>query len=474
MNVLFATPECAPLVKTGGLGDVSAALPPALRAIGIDARVLIPGYRAVLNGMSHAKDLGRFDVFGHSVRLIDAYLPGEVPLLVVDQPDLFDRRGGPYQSDEGNDWEDNALRFGVLSKVAAVLGSMQCPLAWRPDVVHCNDWPTALAPALLRFSTGRHAGSLTTIHNLAFQGIFEPAQVKSLELPAEAMGVTGLEFYGRISFLKGGLVYADAINTVSPTYAREIQTDELGFGLEGVLRQRHDVLYGVLNGVDTELWNPRTDALIAARYDSGSLEKKRDNKLALQQRMGLPADPVRPLMAMVTRLTHQKGIDLVVDAAASLIGMGAQIIVVGTGDRDLVGRLTGLQAHHPHDVGLFIGFDEALAHLVEAGADMFLMPSRFEPCGMNQMYSQRYGTPPIANSTGGLVDTIADNATGFLMKSATPAALLEAAGRALGAYRDPAAWRAIQRAGMARDFGWGPAARAYADIYSKIRTDPIS
>jgi starch synthase len=469
MNVLFATPECAPLVKTGGLGDVSAALPAALRAIGVDARVLMPGYRAVLDAMHGAKDLGRFDVFGHSVRLLEGTLPGEVPLIVVDQPDLFDRRGGPYQSDEGNDWEDNGLRFGVLSKVAAVLGSMQCPLAWRPHVVHCNDWPTALAPAFLRFAKGRHAASLTTIHNLAFQGIFEPAQVRRLELPPESYGTAGLEFYGRISFLKGGLVYADAINTVSPTYAREIQTEELGFGLEGVLRMRRDVLHGVLNGVDTDIWNPRTDALIAARYDEDGLAAKRDNKRALKERVGLGGDLDRPLLAMVTRLTHQKGIDLVIDAAASLIGLGAQLLVVGTGDRDLVGRLHALQAHHPHEVGLFIGFDESLAHLVEAGADMFLMPSRFEPCGMNQMYSQRYGTPPIANATGGLVDTIDDEATGFLMRSATPQALLEATRRALAAYRDAARWQAIQRSGMAKDFGWASAARAYVGIYEKIK-----
>ena len=469
MNVLFVTPECAPLVKTGGLGDVSAALPPALRALGIDARVLMPGYRAVLEGLDHSKDLGRFDVFGHSMRLIETMLPGDVPLIVVDQPQLFDRRGGPYQSDDGNDWEDNALRFGVLSKVAAVLGSAKGPLAWRADVVHCNDWPTALAPAFLRFAKGRHAASLTTIHNLAFQGIFEPAQVKRLELPAESLGLSGLEFYGRISFLKGGLVYADAINTVSPTYAREIQTERLGFGLDGVLQMRREVLHGVLNGIDTAIWNPHTDALIAARYDENSLEAKRENKAALKQRVGLAGDLDRPLLAMVTRLTHQKGIDLAADAAATLIGMGAQLLVVGTGDRDLVGRLHALQAHHPHDVGLFIGFDESLAHLVEAGADMFLMPSRFEPCGMNQMYSQRYGTPPIANATGGLVDTIDDETTGFLMKSATPESLIDAARRAIAAYREPPRWREIQRAGMARDFGWAPAARAYADIYDKIK-----
>ena len=480
MNVLFVTPECAPLVKTGGLGDVSAALPPALRAIGIDARVLMPGYPAVLAGTNGAAELGRFDVFGHEIRLLDARLPGDVPLIVVDSASLYQRRGGPYQSDDGNDWEDNALRFGVLSKVAAVLGAMNCPLAWRPDIVHCNDWPTALAPAFLRYAPGRHAASVTTIHNLAFQGIFEHKQTRRLELPPESFGLAGLEFYGRVSFLKGGLVYADAINTVSPTYAREIQTEELGFGLEGVLQMRRDVLFGVLNGIDTAMWDPRTDAHIPARYDEDSLDRKADNKRALKERVGLGGEIDRPLLAMVTRLTHQKGIDLVVEAAEAIFAMGAQLMVIGTGDRDLVGRLHAMQAHHPHDVGLFIGFDESLAHLVEAGADIFLMPSRFEPCGMNQMYSQRYGTPPIANATGGLVDTVTDPdwtpagahvrqpPTGFLMRQATAQALLETIRRAIATYRDAARWREMQRAGMAREFGWGPAAQAYRGIYDRI------
>jgi starch synthase len=469
-------------VKTGGLGDVSASLPAALREIGLDARVLLPGYPAVMAAHPHAAEIGRLVACGHPVRLLDAALPGGVPLLIVECAALFDRGGGPYQADDGDDWEDNALRFGVLSRVAATLGSAASPLAWRPDVVHCNDWPTALAAAYLAFEPEAHAASLVTIHNLAFQGVFDPVKMRGLEIPPRALGLEGLEFYGRYSFLKGGLVYADAISTVSPTYAREIQGEALGFGLDGVLRQKGERLFGVLNGIDTALWNPQDDPWIPSPYGPLTLERKRGNKLALRQRMGLGGPSDLPLMGMVTRLTHQKGIDLVLDAAETLLRFPAQLAVLGTGDRDLVARLQSLHARHSRDFGLFIGFDEALAHLLEAGADMFLMPSRFEPCGMNQMYSQRYGTPPIANATGGLVDTVFDEArvvdakpTGFLMEEATRDALVAACGRAFTAFGDSRRWRTLQLNGMARDFGWGAAAREYAEIYRQIHfISPIS
>ena len=475
LKVLFATPECAPLVKTGGLGDVSASLPPALRALGLDARVILPGYPAVLAGNPGAVELARVVVLGNEVRLLEGALPTAVPLLIIDSPALFARSGGPYQADDGTDWADNALRFGVLSRVAALLGSTKSPIEWRPDVVHAHDWPAALAPVYLHFDKKPHAASLLTIHNLAFQGIFEFARVAVLELPVASLGTQGLEFYGRHSFLKGGLVYADAINTVSPTYAREIQGEELGFGMDGVLRERADRLYGVLNGIDTVTWDPENDAHIPSRYGATSLERKAANKVVLRERMGLGGSGDKPLFAMVTRLTHQKGIDIVVAAAEKILALGAQIAVCGTGDKELVGKLRGLQARHPQDVGLSISFDEPLAHLIEAGADAFLMPSRFEPCGMNQMYSQRYGTPPIANATGGLVDTVFDEhravdvaPTGFLMNEATSDALLEACSRAVSAFRDPAKWRALQLNGMARDFGWGAAAQRYREIYEKL------
>ena len=464
-------------MKTGGLGDVSAALPAALHGLGIDVRVLLPGYPPVLEADPQAREIAHFTALGTKVRLLESKLPNGVALIVLDAPALYARGGGPYQDDAGADWKDNALRFGVLGRVAALLGTGSSPLAWRPHVVHCNDWPAALAPVYLRFAQGPRAASLVTIHNLAFQGIFPFAEAHTLELPPESLGMDGAEFYGKVSFLKGGIVYAEAINTVSPTYAREIQTPELGFGLDGVLRMRANDLFGVLNGIDTALWNPQTDPWIASRYGADSLEKKRANKAALKERLGLAGREGVPLVATVSRLTHQKGIDLIVQALPRLARMPVQVAVLGSGERELVGMLHAAQQEFPQHLGTFIGFDEGLAHLLEAGADMFLMTSRFEPCGMNQMYSQRYGTPPIANATGGLIDTILDErpgnpgaATGFLMREFSVPALVEAVERAVAAHADEAHWRRLQRNGMAKDFGWGRAARAYAAIYSQIRS----
>ena len=487
-SVLFATSECAPLVKTGGLADVSGALPAALRALGLDVRVLLPGYRPVREALAGAAEAARMKILGHDTKLLETTLPGGVPVYVVDCPVLYDRGGGPYQADDGDDWDDNAIRFAVLSKAAALLGSTASRVDWRPDVVHCNDWQTALAAVYLRYTEGEHAASLLTLHNLAFQGIFDAEAAEDLDLPAESLGKEGLAYWGRISLLRGGLQYADAINAVSPTYAREIQGEELGFGMDDVLRRRSDRLYGVLNGIDTELWNPQTDPFIPSKYGALTLERKRPNKLALQKRMELTVGGQQMLFGMVTRITHQKGADLVAQAAAAIAKLPAQLAVVGTGDREMIEKLRAAAAAAPGKVAFVAAFDEALAHLVEAGADAFLMPSRFEPCGMNQMYSQRYGTPPIANATGGLLDTVYDEfwspastvagsgvvheltrPTGFLMKEATTEELLEAAGRAYSAWKDSRQWKALQLNGMARDFGWGPAALAYRDIYAGLK-----
>ena len=464
-------------MKTGGLGDVSAALPAALHAQGIDTRVLLPGYPPVLDADPGAREIARTTVFGRAVRLLESKLPSGVPLIIVDAPTLFARNGGPYQDAAGDDWNDNALRFGVLSKVAALIGTEQSPIEWRPNVVHCNDWPTALAPLYLRFARGYRAASLLTIHNLAFQGIFSFDQVKGLELPPESVGLHGAEFYGKVSFLKGGIIYSEAINTVSPTYAREIQMHELGFGMDGVLRGRTRDLFGVLNGIDVDAWDPQKDPLIAERYGPETLDRKLTNKRALKQRVGLGGPLDVPLAAIVSRLTHQKGIDIILEALPQLAKIPIQVAVVGAGDKDLVEKLRAAQKQFPDTLGLFIGFDEQAAHLVEAGGDMFLMPSRFEPCGMNQMYSQRYGTPPIANATGGLVDTILDErsgnasaATGYLLDKLSADGLVDAVKRAVVAYQDPAHWRRIQKNGMAKNFGWGPAARAYCVIYDRIRS----
>jgi starch synthase len=307
-----------------------------------------------------------------------------------------------------------------------------------------------------------------TVHNLAFQGNFDAALLERLELPHASFHLEGLEFHGRLSFLKGGLAYADAITTVSPSYAREIQGEALGCGLDGLLRQRREALTGILNGVDVAQWDPATDPRIAQRYDTHTLEAKAANKAALQRRMGLRLEEDLPLLGMVSRLTHQKGSDLVAEAVDELAAMPAQLAVLGKGERAQEEALRALAARHPGSVAVQVGFDEDLAHAIEAGADLFLMPSRFEPCGLNQMYSQRYGTPPVARATGGLIDTIADGVTGFLFEGAEPAALTAAVRRALAAYRDPARWQRIQRAGMARDFSWGAAARRYADLYARL------
>ena len=460
MRVLFVTPECAPLAQAGGLGDVSAALPAALRAQGLDVRVLLPGYRQVLAGVAGVAEAVRVRELGFDARILESGA-----FLVLDCPPLYQRDGGPYQDAGNRDWPDNALRFGLLSKVAATLGGAASPLPWRPDVVHLNDWPAALAAGYLHFGRGERAATLLTVHNLAFQGNFSAGLLARLELPAESFTLEGLEFHGQLSFLKAGLAYADAISTVSPRYAREIQGEALGCGLDGLLRHRRPVLTGILNGIDTEAWDPARDPYLAERYDASCLERKGANKSALQQRMGLEAVAGLPLAGAVGRLTHQKGIDLLIEAAETL---PAQLAVLGTGAREHEAALRSLAARHPGRIAVVVGFDEALAHLVEAGADLFLMPSRFEPCGLNQMYSLRYGTPPVARATGGLADTIAHGETGFLFEAAESTALAAAVRGAVAAWRDAPRWQAMQRAGMARDFSWSGPARRYADLYSGL------
>jgi starch synthase len=458
MRVLFVTPECAPLAKAGGLGDVSAALPAALRGLGIDVRVLLPGYSEVLRKIGEAGEMAAFHDLGFDCRVLEAE-----KFLILDCPPLYRRDGDPYQDPGGRDWPDNALRFGLLSKVAARLASGDL----KPDVVHCNDWPAALTPVFV--NEGRLSiSTLLTIHNLAFQGNFEPSWLARLGLPHELFSVEKLEFHGRMSFLKGGLVHADAVTTVSPTYAREIQSEEFGCGLDGLLRHRQAALTGILNGIDTEVWDPAADPHLAERYDASSLEKKTLNKEALQRRLNLEIKPELPLIGFIGRLTHQKGADLIAAAAAGLAAAPAQLAVLGKGERSIEGALAAAAARHPGRVAVTVGFDEELAHLIEGGADLFLMPSRFEPCGLNQMYSQRYGTPPVARATGGLVDTIVDGETGFMFERAEAPALAAAVRRALAAWREPRRWREIQRAGMRRDFSWAAAARQYADLYARL------
>jgi starch synthase len=467
LRILYVAPELAPWSKTGGLGDVAQALPRALAAAGADVRVLVPAYPALSGAFPEAKPILELPDPGGALapaRLLEA--PGEPALWLLDCPAYYARPGGPYQRPEGLDWPDNHLRFGLLSRAAALLGGAASPLAWRPDVVHGNDWQCGLAPAYLAFAGGTRAASVMTLHNLAYQGLFPAALRAELALPAESFTPAGLEFHGRLSFLKAGLRYADVITTVSPTYAREIQGAELGFGLDGLVRERSADLVGILNGIDTEAWDPARDALIEQRYDASHLEHKAPNKAALQRDFGLPEAAGMPLLAMASRLVPQKGADLVLAVADEMVRAGAQLALLGTGERDIERALGALAARHPRHVAVRIAFDERLAHRIEAGADMFLMPSRFEPCGLNQFYSMRYGTPPVARRTGGLADSVTE-ATGFPFDDATPEGLLAALRRALATWRDARAWRSLQRAGMARDFGWRAPAQAYLETYRR-------
>ena len=480
MRILFVTSEIDPLVKTGGLADVSATLPRALRTLGVDVRILIPGYPSVLDGLSlETLAEGVALLPGQSPgRLLAGTLPhGQVPVFVLDCPHWYQRDGGPYQDNQGLDWPDNAQRFGALSRAGALLASDATPIAWLPDVIHCNDWQSGLAPAYLAFHQGARARALVSVHNIAFAGRFPPTLVPALGLPAQGFSLHGFEYFGDLSFLKAALYYADHITTVSPRYALEIQTEAYGGGFHGLLTARREALTGILNGIDTERWDPATDAHLARRYGASRLHLKRFNKAALQARTGLVANPDVPLLGFIGRLTHQKGVDLLPEALRALGEQAFQLIVLGAGDRVLEARLRTLENEYPRQIAVSFGFDESLAHQIEAGADVFLMPSRFEPCGLNQMYSMRYGTPPVARHTGGLADTITDasaaslregTATGFLFDEPEPLALASCIQRALDMIVNKRAWRRLQRAGMEQDFSWEASASTYRTLYRQL------
>lgn len=488
MQVLFVTSEVAPIIKTGGLADVSAALPAALHEMGVDIRVLLPGYPQVFKALPKLQLAADFSAQPHSglpplsladfppSRLLFGTLPSGVPLYVLDCPEMYMRGGGPYQDEHGEDWADNAQRYGLFSKIAALLAGGDTPLQWKPDLVHCNDWQSALTPAYQQYAKDP-APCVMTVHNLAFQGIFPSSVMPELGLPWDCFKPDGVEFYGNLSFLKAGLFYAEHITTVSPSYAKEVQTEALGFGLQGLLAHRHADLTGILNGIDTTEWNPAADPYIDHAYDAADLSGKSANKLALQQRLGLHEDADIPVLGLVSRFAHQKGVDLVLEIAKKLIALPAQLVLLGSGDPDLQRAALALAHRHSGQVAVYVGFDEGLAHLVEAGADIFLMPSRFEPCGLNQMYSQRYGTPPLVHATGGLIDTVVDCnadalsqgvASGFTFNKMDAASLLFAAKRAVAAYKDTKTWLALQKNCMGKDYGWRASAIAYQQIYAEL------
>ena len=470
MRILFATSEARPLIKTGGLADVSGALPAALRDIGLDCRVLLPAYPAVLAGVERAEPVAQLGGLpgGHTARLLLAAMPGnDVPVYLLDVPELFQREGGPYQDILGHDHPDNALRFAVLSKAAALLAADESPLEWHPEVLHCNDWQTGLAPAYLRLS-GQQTPAIMTVHNLAYQGIFPPHDLITAGLPPACFSVEGVEYYGNISYLKAGLFYANRITTVSPSYAEEIRQPGLGMGMQGLLNARGGDLSGILNGIDTGEWNPSSDLHLPCEFSVRALAGKKRCKQKLQQDLNLEVNKDRPLFGVIARLAHQKGLDMILAVAEGILHRGGQIALLGTGEKGLETGFRDLAAHHPGSVAAVIGYDEGLSHRIEGAADLFLMPSRFEPCGLNQMYSLRYGTVPIVHATGGLKDTVEDGVTGFVFHEATPHALWLAIERALATHADTKAWQRMMRAGMSQDFSWEKSAREYAALYRAV------
>ncbi|MFP4609968.1 MAG: glycogen synthase GlgA [Thiohalophilus sp.] len=481
-RVLYCSSEAYPLIKTGGLGDVAGSLPRALQRLGHDVRLLLPAYRELLQNLSHRpRRLIELTIDNYPVVLWQTTLPGSrVITWLVDCPPLFDRPGNPYHDAEGEPWPDNAQRFALFDQVAARLAVGQSDLDWQPDIVHGNDWQCGLIPVYLELLPERRPACVFTIHNLAYQGIFERSAFEQLDLPESLWHYTRLEYYGQFSFIKGGLIYADRITTVSPTYAREIQSARFGHGMEGVLTHRSERLSGILNGIDTRTWNPGTDRFIVKRYNRRHLADKQVNKAALQAHFGLPQTDGSMLMGMVSRLVEQKGIDLVLDGLTRLFRLPVQLVILGSGDKRYERALQQAVKQYPRQLAVTIGYDEQLAHRIEAGADLFLMPSRFEPCGLNQMYSQRYGTLPLVTAVGGLADTVIDaagdalqrgEASGFVMQEVSVSALQKSLQRAVRHYQTPLRWRQLQQFAMQRDFSWERSASAYAELYEQARRE---
>jgi starch synthase len=476
MNVLMVASECAPFVKTGGLADVVGALPAALARVDVDAQVLLPAYPALFPLLPAGTEVARFDDLpGGPGRIVRVTAQG-IPLLLLDAPHLFDRPGGLYVDEAGKDWPDNHLRFGALSMAGARI-AMGAIDGYQPDVLHAHDWQAALAPVYLRMAGRDRPRSVITIHNIAFQGRFGPQVLAQLHLKTDWFHPEGLEFHGDLSFLKGALMFSDRITTVSPTYAREILTPEFGMGLEGVLKARAGALSGVLNGIDTDAWNPAEDTALAEPYEAKTLRRKAANRVALSERLGLNTDSAGPLFCVVSRLTSQKGLDALLDALPHLVESGAQLAVLGTGQPDLEKGFRDAALANPGQVATHIGYDEALSHLFQAGSDAILIPSRFEPCGLTQLYGLRYGTLPVVARTGGLADTVIDAnvaaliakaATGFVFSDVSATGIAQVIDRVIEAYADPKLWQSMQRAAMRHPVGWDSSAQAYRDLYTDL------
>ena len=482
MRVLYVSTEVHPALKTGGLADVNAALPGALAAIGVDVALLLPGFPALMEAATARGTPVRLGPANgcDQVSLVPCRLGG-MQAWLIDAPSLYGRPGNPYLGPDGQDWPDNARRFALLGWAAARFADGGIG-GWRPDIVHGHDWHAGLSPAYLRARGGAIPGSVFTVHNLAYQGSFAATAFPDLALPPHFFSMQGLEFHGAVNFMKAGLFYADRVTTVSPTYAREIQTPEHGFGMEGLLRSRAGALSGILNGVDTAAWNPACDPALPAKFSADDMAGKSVCRKALRAEMGL-GDADGPLFGVVSRMTAQKGLDLLLEALPAIAAIDGQVAMLGSGDVALEAAWQLAAASNPGRVAVTRGYDEALAHRIFGGADIIAVPSRFEPCGLTQMYGLLYGALPLVRNTGGLADTVREagragsagpadggNAgNGFVFDLPHVADLSAAIARAGALWKAPAGWQAVQQAGMRTDFGWEGAAGRYAALYQQIR-----
>jgi len=475
-KILYISSEAFPLIKTGGLGDVAGSLPVALLKNAQNVRLVLPAYPQVLENITQSKVRATSSYYNLPVQIIETRLPGSnVKVWLVDCPAVFNRPGGPYTDEEGEAWHDNALRFALFCHAAVDIALNQLQLNWQADVVHCNDWQSGLVPALLSLHAKRPA-TIFTVHNLAYQGVFDYQTFLDLHLPSELWHMDGVEFYGQLSFIKGGLVYADKITTVSPSYAREILDVEFGYGLNDLLQSRSKHLSGILNGIDEKYWNPGTDQYIKQKYNRRSLDKKSLNKTDLQSELSLPVDESIVMIGMVSRLVEQKGFTIILKSLTTILANPVQLVILGTGETHFEIQLTEWAQNYPNQLKVVIGYNESLAHRIEAASDIYLMPSTFEPCGLNQLYSLRYGNLPIVTPVGGLADTVIDankenikngTANGFVMDEQTPASLETTLQRALLIYKQPTTWHQLQNNAMAADFSWQASAERYIALYQQ-------
>lgn len=491
-NVLFLSSEVYPYAKTGGLADVSAALPQVLRELGHDVRIMMPKYGFIGEKKQKIHIINRLQ--GMDFEIAGKYTVAQakssailtqktrVQIYLLENEDYFERPGLYVDPDTGKDYPDNDERFILYARAAFELCKR---LLWKPDIIHCNDWQSGLVPAYLNTAMRddpffENTRTVFTIHNLAYQGNFPAASFEKTELPQEAFSTDGLEFFGQVSYMKAGIAYADAITTVSETYAHEIRTPEFGCGMEGLLTKRKRDLYGILNGIDLQIWDPKTDMNIVRNYSAEAIEAKEECKKDLCIAMGIPYKAGVPVLGLIARFSDQKGLDILAPVIDQIIASDAQLVLLGSGEKKYEDMFDALQKKHPEQIGLYLGFHDNFAHKIEAGADIFLMPSQYEPCGLNQMYSMHYGTVPVVRKTGGLADTVLDieestkrRATGFVFEHYDSKHLWHTVERALNAYHnDKDLWHSLQTNGMKKDFSWTRSAIRYAEVYEKVLSKP--